>query len=490
VFVLVKGKRSPRYWTRPLRPLTRATSYGYDVIDFAKEIGFPLDPWQEWTVIHIGELLEDGRPRFRKVLVLVSRQNGKTRLLKILTLYWLYKAPEQQQVERILGTSTTRDAAKDALEETIDLAVEADLDHLHWKTIGNEHMEVGRKEYGIAATNGRAARGKSIDRLIVDELREHNSWDAMQAAEPTMSARPFGQQFMISNQGDDSSIVLDSYRKEAITFIETGEGDERLGLFEYSAPDGSDPENLEALAQANPNMGHRLEPDDLLRLARSAKADPGRLNGFKTEHMCMRVDHLDPAINPEKWKLCAVKADPATWMAEMRGSVCLCVDLSRDGTHATLYAAAPEESGKIRIAIAKAWEGPDPTKQMRTELPALIKEIKPAKFGWFPSGGAAAVAADLTFADMPRLKVEPIRGDLTIACMGFSDSVTGEMIRHSDDALMNKQVSSATRHWNGDRWMFIRKGKVPVDAVYAAAGAVHLARTLPPPKPPLVIRQF
>lgn len=32
--------------------LTEETTYGYEVIDFADLIGWPLDPWQRWSVIH------------------------------------------------------------------------------------------------------------------------------------------------------------------------------------------------------------------------------------------------------------------------------------------------------------------------------------------------------------------------------------------------------------------------------------------------------
>src|ERR1700742_2146374 len=79
------GSITPRLWTRPLRRLTPQTSYGFRVIWFAAVVlGQPLDPWQQWLVIHLGELLPDGRPRFRRVLVLVARQNGKTHLCKVL----------------------------------------------------------------------------------------------------------------------------------------------------------------------------------------------------------------------------------------------------------------------------------------------------------------------------------------------------------------------------------------------------------------------
>jgi hypothetical protein len=60
----LKGRTEPRLFTPPLRELTPETSFGFDVIEFAEDIGWPLDPWQQWAVIHMGELKEDGTPRF------------------------------------------------------------------------------------------------------------------------------------------------------------------------------------------------------------------------------------------------------------------------------------------------------------------------------------------------------------------------------------------------------------------------------------------
>ncbi|MEF2735647.1 MAG: terminase, partial [Bifidobacterium choerinum] len=80
------GITEPRLWTKPLRPLTRETSLGFEVIDFAEQIlGIRLYPWQKWLLIHALELLNDGITyRFRRIIVLVGRQNGKTLLVQVL----------------------------------------------------------------------------------------------------------------------------------------------------------------------------------------------------------------------------------------------------------------------------------------------------------------------------------------------------------------------------------------------------------------------
>lgn len=85
------GVTLPRIYTPPLRPLDKNTSNGFAVIAFAEiMLHVHLYPWQQWLLVHALELLEDGSYRFRKVIVLVARQNGKTTLMGVLAAWWLF----------------------------------------------------------------------------------------------------------------------------------------------------------------------------------------------------------------------------------------------------------------------------------------------------------------------------------------------------------------------------------------------------------------
>lgn len=485
----VLGSTTPRLWTPPLRDLGTKecpnydATYGWDVIDFARDVlGMPLDPWQEWIVVHAGELLEDGRPRFRKVLVLVARQNGKTHLLRVLALYWMFI----ERLKLIVGTSTNRDTAKETWQAAIDLAEDNDyLSEEIAKIVGNNGAEsfntTSGCRYRIVASNRRGPRGWTVYRLILDELREHASWDAWNAAAPTIKTVAVGQIWCISNQGDDQAVVLDALRTPAIAYIETGQGDWRLGLFEYSSPDGSDPTDVRALAQANPGLGIRIEVDDIMGDAITAKMAGGeQLAGFKTENMCMRVPLLDPAIDPGRWGLAGVDDPPD--LALHRRMVALCLDLSLDGTHASLVAAA-RVGDKIHIDPVRSWAGTDVGQQLRRDLPALVARIKPRMFGWIPNGPAAAVAVDLRTKQRgevawppPGVKVAEIKAEIPQICMGLAEIVQSGGVSHPRDEALDIQIQTTQKLKRGDTWVFQRGGVSPIDGSYATAGAVHLAR--------------
>lgn len=487
------GSIQPRLWTPPLRELTPETSYGFDVIDFARDVlGTPLDPWEEWAVIHGGELLEDGRPRFRQLLVLVSRQNGKTFLCTVLSLYWLFV--ECQPL--VLSTSTNLVVAKEPWSAACDMAQSSRYLKPHVKAVrstnGQEELVTTEgSRYKIAASNSRGGRGLTINRLILDELREHRTWDAWNASVNATNAVADAQIWAISNQGDDESIVLDAMRKPALEFIETGTGDYRLGLFEWSAPDGAKPTDVEALALANPNLGYRTHIDNLLGTAERAWTAGGEeLASFKTENMCIRVKQLNPAVDPDRWRLC--ESEAVVKLSDHRRNLALCVDVALDGRHATLVGAAVID-GKTYVEVIKQWSGGSATKRLREELPDLVARVKPRTLGWFPQGPAATVTAELQDRKGNRqwpprgVEVAEIRGENAAVCMSFADLVRSDDVRHYDDPLLNLHVSNCQKMVRGDVWVFVRQGSDPIDAAYAAAGAVYLARTLPTAPQPLAV---
>ncbi|MFS0228442.1 hypothetical protein ACL1CF_15115, partial [Corynebacterium striatum] len=118
------GSTVPRVFTPPLRELTPETSWGFDVVWFAREIlRQPLSPWQEWLAIHGLELMDQDKvkelypddpavwdeeiPRFKTILVLVARQNGKTHFAKTLIKWALFR----KRLKYILGAAQTKNDA-------------------------------------------------------------------------------------------------------------------------------------------------------------------------------------------------------------------------------------------------------------------------------------------------------------------------------------------------------------------------------------------
>lgn len=480
------GRTEPRLWTRPLRTLTPDTSLGYDVIHFAENVlRLVLRPWQRWLLIHALELLPDGRLRFRRVLVEVGRQNGKTFVPVVLAAYWLFV----ERVPMVLGTSTTLDYAREPLDKVIALVENTpalrrrcsptwvrrtNSQHRAW--LRRRRGELEGPRYQIAAKGPRAGRSLTVHRLVSDELREHRTYETWDASYNAMSDVLDGQAWALSNAGGPGSVVLNDMRDLGI------EGADELGYFGWTAPAAADVRDVEALLQANPSVGYGgMRVETLLAEAEAALRIGGEaLSGFRTEKMCITVPTLNPAIDTAAWARCA---DPGT-LDGVRDRVALLVDGSPDGQHATMIAAALLDDGRVRVEPVEAWAGLGAMDKARRALPGLVARVKPRALGWLPSGPGAELAADMTGRPgwPPRgVELTPITGDVAAACMALRSLVIAGKIAHSNDPLVDAHINGAEKLDRGDTWVFARRGRGHCDAAYAVAGAVQIARTLPPP---------
>src|SRR5690606_30247004 len=195
--------------------------------------------------------------------------------------------------------------------------------------------------------------------------------------------------FCITNQGDDRSVVLDSLRDAALRFLDTGEGDSRLGLFEWSAAEDADPADPEAWAAANPNLGRRIDVDAIAGAARRAVAAGGEeLGAFRTEVLCQRVRQLNPAVDPNAWLRCREPGD----LSGVRQRVACCLDIAPDGQHGTLVAGAVLADGRVRVEVVEAW---DDTDRLRRAPPGRPGRGKARELGRVPQRAGPAPPPDL-----------------------------------------------------------------------------------------------
>jgi len=464
----VFGCTQPRLWTPPLRELTPETSVGFDVIDFARyQLAFPLDPWEEWAVIHGGELLPDGRPRFRVVHVVVARQNGKTTIPVVLSLYWQVI----EQVAMILGTSTKIDYAKESWFKAVTLAEKApglaDLvpSHLSLGPDGNRARRLwlrqanGEQEstlcgsrYKIAAANEEGGRSLTVHRLVLDELRQHHDYSAWDAAVPAGNAVADFQAWCLSNAGTSRSVVFNDERETALKFIETGEGDPRTGWFEWSSEPGADPMSLAALAQANPNLGRRIDVDTLLGQARKAVEKGGeKLAGFRTECMCISVGTLTPVIDPEVW---ASRADPGS---QVVGRLALGFEVALDRSAASISVSGRREDGRVHCEVIDRRGG------MGWVIPRLVElcvRWGPVMIGLDPSSPAGALVPDLSRAIDDAVKARRLQDpvatfeltnrDMATAFSGFVADVVEDRLRHRGEQILVDELGTAVARPVGD----------------------------------------
>lgn len=494
------GHTEPRIYTKPLRELTPETSLGFAAIRFATDVLLlTLFPWQEWLLIHALELLPNGRFRFRTVLVLVARQNGKSTVSIVLALFFLFVL----KVATVLGTAQDLDSAEAVWEQAVtfveemdddtDLPVRPDLKAEHHHTVrtngkmalvltrANRHQ----RRYRVKAANRRAGRGFSGDLTLLDELREHQTWDAWSAITKTMMGRPNGQTWAMSNAGDITSAPLRFLRKKAHERLgdpdgicakdpasnempsredfarivkeleledfaewedelkELEESADDLGIFEWSAAPECEVVDPRAWAQANPSMGYMISPQSILSAALTDKEWE-----FRTEVLCQWADDaLTGPFPVNAFAQCAAIRDvrgrllPSELLTPAAKRMTACVTVSEDRAWTYVAICGTRTDGLPQVEVAATLEGSAGLVRWFTD-PA-----KPHRKRWqiaVQTGGGAPEASLIAALKRAGLRVVPWKpADVVTSWSLLYDAVKDHRIRHTSDKQLTDPASKS-----------------------------------------------
>lgn len=493
------GKTKPRLFSAPLVTgppgpcgcgcaLSPETSKGFSAVDFAETVlGVELFPWQRWLLIHALELRPDGKYRFRTVLILVGRQNGKTSLIEIKNLWKMFV----EGVSLVVSVAQELDVAEESWDNAVAI-VEGIPELNAEKTLVKEGN--GKKTLKLSngsrwkpkAAGRRPGRGLSGDDVNLDELREHQTWAAWAAVSKTTLARPNPQIWAFSNAGDDKSIVLNTLRTTALAAIEDpaafadlqelfGLTADSFGIFEWSAPDDikctciekgpGRPHDVqcrlwdrEAWAQANPSVGYIEAMEE--GIAAALLTDPEEV--FRTEVLCQRVPVLvPPKIPVAQWVSCS---DPES---QIVSGVVLTWDVSWTRNHGAICVAGYRSDGTPQVEMIEYRPGTD-------WLPRRFAEIADRQpvsaVVYDPAAPSASLLPDVNKAIKAWLglrqdhllpahldpKALTLR-EVTQACGRLYDTTKAKTVRHLGDERLLKMLRESAWRSLSDTWAWDRK---------------------------------
>ena len=518
----VKGRTEARIYTPPLRELTPETSLGFAAVEFAIDIcGLTLYPWQEWLFIHAleieGDLQGDWRFRFRTVIVEAARQQGKSVLSQVLSLFFMYVLGS----DLVIGTAQDLDVAQEIWQGSVDIVEDVpELNALKKRVVkvnGGKSLELtSGARYKVKAANRRAGRGLSGDLILLDELREHQTWDAWSAISHTAMARPNAQIWALSNAGDVTSVVLRRLRLAAHEALGDPDGacaaagdlsklvdvdeadnddieedlgdDETLGLFEWSSPPDSRIGDIEALRWSNPSMGYgRVTVRSLMA---AAKTDPPEV--FKIECMCIWPDSaLDGLFPADKWeagtnRMQETPEGPRLAVEDrIVSDLAIGLDISSDRSRTWVARCGQRADGVLQVEVAHAESGDAWVTGWLTERRARIECVTGQGKGAPVSQLIDNLDADSKFR-IPVIRWEG--SDLGAGFGAFYDMVVAGELRHNPQPVLDQAVAFAEKKWLGDRWVADRRKSpadvAPLNACVAAVWAYTRSSPTAPPPPP------
>lgn len=376
--VITHGFTTPRIFTRPraegaLGPcgcdcaLTPESSRGFEAVAFATNVlRVKLIPWERWLLIHLLELNLDGTLRFRKALVIVARQNGKTLVAAILAAFFFYI-----DSARWPALVNPRDFVIVGAAQKLDIAMKPWMQVRQWggpddPKIGFAHDRVPMLQ---AATrmprmvNGETelvthegavyrprtfegARGYSSARLILDELRQQYDYEGWSAIEKSATAMYDSMLVAFSNAGTYRSQVLKDVRSIAHDSVE--DADAEWFVAEWSAKQDATLDDRAAFAQSNPSAGYLpgMSLDDLMRTARNAR----NKSVERIEVLCQWVTQTrEPYIEPTDWK--ALHVSPSDLKIPKGARTVWSVDTAHGGATTWISAAVLTEDGRPFVTV-------------------------------------------------------------------------------------------------------------------------------------------
>jgi hypothetical protein len=454
-----------------------------------------LLPWQRWVLIHALELLPDGTFRFRTVILLMARQNGKSTLLQVLTLWRMFV----DNAPLVIGTAQDLDTAEEQWSFVVEMAEDnpqlaKEIEQV-LKVNGKKQMKlVGGQRYKVRAATRRAGRGLSGDLILLDELREHQSWEAWSAVTKTTMARARAQIWCASNAGDDLSVVLAFLRLMAhialgdpdglaegvgaelsdMTEGEQLEGDS-VGIFEYSASPGCDKWDRTGWAAANPSLGY---PGMLTEkaLVSAVRTDPDAV--FRTECLCQWVSKMvESVIAAALWAGCA---DPDS---QIIGEPSFALDVAPGRGWSAIAVAGLRDDGLPHVEVTSSITPDGIQVDHRGGTEWVVNRAGELADRW--PGFELAVAANSAAMSMVpalitagiKVKVIPAN-DVPAACGLFYDKATTRGLRHLGQGELTAALINARRNvddgevaWRWGR----RKSSSDISPLYAATLALWCA---------------
>ena len=443
------GIPTPRIQTKPYN----ASSLGSDVVDFAEAIEIPLLDWQKY-VIDEASKVENDKFVHKTALFIVSRQNGKTHLLRMRILAGLFLWDQKLQI----ATAQNRDIALETFRQCVEL-----IDNFDWlrKKVRAVTRANGREEillksgcrYKIVAPTAGGSRGLSADTVYLDEARMAKTFDGFSALTYTMQARPNPQLWITSNAGDMSSVVLNSLRERAMHKIDK-DTDDDIMYMEWSAHQDRRLGDIEGWREANPALGKTIQLDTL----KARMSDPPEI--IQTEMLCQWVNTMNSAFPQGAWNSCAqpsleLKNDRPTWLG---------VEISPERDYWALVGAQVLEDKSIAVGLMEF---------VQSDIPIDDLQIASRVADWAKTYNAESIVANRFTGDsvvsklrQVGIKAEVIQGAKYYqACDESLSAISGIRIVHANQQELTDAVNSCTKRTNDSGAWYIMRRKASTAAI-------------------------
>ena len=434
----LRGATKPRLQSVPLKGKSKVA----DVIEIANLLGEELLPYQKYVLKDM--LTVDSKDMWvrKSSLLLISRQNGKTFLARMLILTHLLKWNTDVLImssNRSMALETFRQVAK-ALEN--NAALMAMVKQIRYAN-GTESIEMlsGARLDVVAATRD-GSRGRSISGLLyIDEVREISP-DGYRAGMPVTRAHANSHVLLTSNAGDAFSTVLNELRERALD-----NPPKSFGYYEYSAPQYCKITDRAAWALANPALGYTITE---AAIEEAIATSP--IENTRTETLCQWIDSLS---SPWPHGILEETSDSELQIPP-GGYTVFGFDVSPSRRNASLVAGQLLPDGRIGVGILQTWESAVSVDDLRiaADIKGWADQYRPRQI-CFDKYATASIAERLSNAGCI---TQDISGQQFYqACGDLLNGLISHKVVHNGQANLIQQMNNCAAKVNDAAWRIVKR---------------------------------
>ena len=424
-------------------------------------------PWQQ----HVADVALEidpatGRLAYRRVILTVPRQSGKTTLMLALFLH------------RMLGMGSPQVAAYGA-QNGLDARMRLQRE---WHGVGDkpagilQRSKVLRGTYTpswatgaeallfhngsrlqVVAGTEKSGHGQTLDLAMVDEAFAQRDGRLEQALSPAMVTRPEPQLWFISTAGSPSDTW---FRDKVERGREAVDGSGGLAFFEWSAPEDAEINDRAAWRACMPALGHTISEAVVAAECLGMATDE-----FRRAYLNQWVDRgAEGAFDAGQWSSLIDTSPPTPEVGSLSFGV----------------ATAPDRSWS---AICAAWRRPDGNTQLlvgddyrrdATWVPARVAELQ-ARYGGKVLVDSASRALNIPGA------IELSAGEQAEAQNAMADAVIAGTLRHGNEVSLNESNRRSMWRASGETRVLDRRNVASdISPLVAAALAAHGVTTTGP----------
>lgn len=434
---------------------------GQIVGTIAAALGQPFMPWQQLVADVANELMPDGSPAFREVIVSVPRQSGKTTLTLAQEVERCTTRGKPQHVAYTAQTGS--DARKKMLNDQVPILEKSPIaKSVRRVARANDNAGIiftNGSRIDVMASNASAGHGKVLDLGIVDEAFDDIDDRREQAMLPAMITKPDAQLWVISTQGTDASVYLN--RKIELGRAAALEGrTSGICYFEWAIADDLDIHDPASWWTGMPALGHTVTVEAVTH-AKSTMSDGEFRRAFGNQRM-RSSERVIPEVT---WRV-ACREDVAP-----SGQLSFAVDVSPDRDWSSIAAAGNGVAELVDHRGGVGWV-----------VDRLVDLV--AKHG----GSVAIELRSPAGALIPALRREGVQvvelsaADVTQACGAFYDDIADANIKirvGPHFAALDSAAAAVMKQPVADAWRWARKGLDPITPLVAVTAAAWCARTPP-----------